>query len=318
MGYGALWADYDNDGFEDLLVIYDSVNAHNALYHNNRDGTFTQITTNVVTTDSWSGGAVGGAWGDYDNDGLPDLFVTDQQGVRNRLYHNNGNGHFTNVTSGPMLKPASSGGAFGCSWGDYDNDGYLDLITTGFNGTNGLYHNNGDGTFTQILSEPPVLNYTPDAATVGVAWVDYDNDGFLDLFITGYDDNTYNLLYHNNGNNNAWLEVKLVGTASNRSAIGAKVRVHATINGKTFLATPRNHRWWWMESSTAGCPLRLGRRHQRGHRAHRMALWNRAAVTKYRCEANPDLHGATTFTGDYDGRRPAVFPKRRTRVSIRN
>jgi hypothetical protein len=234
VGYGALWADYDNDGFEDLLVIYDSVNAHNALYHNNRDGTFTQITTNVVTTDSWSGGAVGGAWGDYDNDGLPDLFVTDQQGVRNRLYHNNGNGNFTNVTSGPMLKPASSGGAFGCSWGDYDNDGYLDLITTGFNGTNGLYHNNGDGTFTQILSEPPVLNYTPDAATVGVAWVDYDNDGFLDLFITGYDDNTYNLLYHNNGNNNAWLEVKLVGTASNRSAIGAKVRVHATIDGKTF------------------------------------------------------------------------------------
>ena len=235
-GNGALWADYDNDGFMDLLVINSESSAHNFLYHNNRNGTFTRILTNAISTDPWLDGADGAAWGDYDNDGLLDLFVTDPGGVRNHLYHNNGDGNFTNVTSGPELHPPSTGGAYGCAWGDYDNDGYLDLFVTGNNGTNGLYHNNGDGTFTRILSEPPVLGGTPGTGTVGIAWVDYDNDGFLDLFVTRLSGNpgVSNLLFHNNGNSNAWLEVKLVGTVANRSAIGAKVRVHATIGGKTF------------------------------------------------------------------------------------
>jgi hypothetical protein len=241
VGYGVLWADYDNDGFMDLLVINLVNNGTNFLYHNNRDGTFTRILTNAVATDQWIEGTSGAAWGDYDNDGLPDLFVTDNNGVRNRLYHNNGNGSFTNVTSGPMLQPPTYKGANGCAWGDYDNDGYLDLFVGSIGGPNGLYHNNGDGTFTQILSEPPVTDGNSGFITLSIAFADYDNDGFLDLFLTRFtldgfqnEGPSTSSLYHNNGNTNAWLEVKLVGTVANRSAIGAKVRLRATIGGKTF------------------------------------------------------------------------------------
>jgi enediyne biosynthesis protein E4 len=157
VGNGALWADYDNDGFMDLIVINIANNGHNFLYHNNRNGTFTRILTNAIVTDSWPAGAEGAAWGDYDNDGLLDLFVTDNNGTRNRLYHNNGNGAFTNVSSGPMLVPRT-GFASGAAWGDYDNDGYLDLFVAYYGATNALYHNNGDGTFTQILIGAPVDN----------------------------------------------------------------------------------------------------------------------------------------------------------------
>jgi uncharacterized repeat protein (TIGR03803 family) len=235
IGLGALWADYDNDGFMDLVVINIGP-TNNFLYHNNGNGTFTRILTNAIATDSWPVGAQGGAWGDYDNDGLPDLFVTDNGGFRNHLYHNNSNGNFTNITSGSELQPPSSIGCEGCSWGDYDNDGYLDLFVCGTGGNNGFYHNNGDGTFTQITNEPPVNGGGPDFNCASVAWVDYDNDGFLDLFLTRGNANTptSNLLFHNNGNTNGWLEIKLIGTIANRSAIGAKVRVKATIHGKTF------------------------------------------------------------------------------------
>jgi enediyne biosynthesis protein E4 len=232
-GQGVLWADYDNDGWMDLLVINTINNGHNFLYRNSRNGSFIRITTNAIASDAWSAGAVGGAWGDYDNDGLPDLFITDGAGQSNRLYHNNGNGVFTNVTTGPMLTPLPGSSPQGCAWGDYDNDGYLDLFVSNPEGQNGLFHNNGDGTFSEIDTESPVNG----PACMSVAWVDYDNDGSLDLFLTrALFDGTLisNLLYHNNGSTNAWLEVKLVGTVANRSAIGAKVRVQATIGGKTF------------------------------------------------------------------------------------
>jgi enediyne biosynthesis protein E4 len=236
VGNGALWADYDNDGFMDLIVINIANNGHNFLYHNNRNGTFTRILTNAIVTDSWPAGAEGAAWGDYDNDGLLDLFVTDNNGTRNRLYHNNGNGAFTNVSSGPMLVPRT-GFASGAAWGDYDNDGYLDLFVAYYGATNALYHNNGDGTFTQILIGAPVDNNGSGIYSDAPTWVDYDNDGFLDLFVTRHSFNGIpisNLLYHSGGNTNGWLEVKCVGTVANRSAIGTKVRVRATIGGKTF------------------------------------------------------------------------------------
>jgi hypothetical protein len=236
------WADYDNDGFMDMLVN----SSVNILYHNNRDGTFTRILTNAVATDGWSAGPWGSAWGDYDNDGLLDLFVTGME-TGNRLYHNNSNGVFTNVTSGAMLTPPTGGGSRACAWGDYDNDGYLDLFLTSYNATNRLFHNNGNGTFTQILGGPPVDERGAGIYSQACGWADYDNDGFLDLLVTRATDNgsaISKLLYHNNGNTNAWLEVKLVGSASNRSAIGAKVRAHATIGGKTF--------WQLREISSGG------------------------------------------------------------------
>ena len=223
------WADYDNDGFMDVLV---NTSSGNFLYHNSRDGTFTRVLTNEIAKDTWSDGAWGASWGDYDNDGLLDLFVPGMN-AGNRLYHNNGDGVFSKVTSGPMLAPPPGGGSRACAWGDYDNDGYLDLFVTSANAANRLFHNNGDGTFTEIPGGPPVDETNPGVFCQCSGWADYDNDGFLDLFVTrGADAPISNLLYHNNGNTNAWLEVKLIGTASNRSAIGARVRVHATISGK--------------------------------------------------------------------------------------
>ena len=194
--------------------------------------------TNVIATDQWPSGALHAAWGDYDNDGLPDLFVTGADGTA-RLYHNNGNGSFTNVTSVPMVSLGLTSGATanGAAWGDYDNDGYLDLVVTCIGAPTLLFHNNGDGTFTQIRDGVPANDGGPGIFTASCAWVDYDNDGFLDLFLTRNTQGAHpisNLLYHNDGNTNAWLEVKLVGSVSNRSAIGAKVRVRATIGGKSL------------------------------------------------------------------------------------
>jgi hypothetical protein len=233
--WGFAWADYDNDGFEDLLVITYDYNGVNTLYHNNRDGTFTRILTNAIATDRWSAGAYGEDWGDFDNDGFLDLFVTSGDGTPNRLYHNNGDGTFTSITNGPTGSRPPGTHSLACSWGDYDNDGYLDLFVTSYNGPNMLFRNNGDGTFTQILSGAPVNETNSLVYCNSCGWVDYDNDGFLDLFVTrGFGTGISNLLYHNDGNSNGWLKVKLEGKASNRSAIGAKVHVHATIGGKTF------------------------------------------------------------------------------------
>ncbi len=240
------WADYDNDGFMDLLVMNTASVGRNFLYHNDRDGTFTRVLTNIVATDTWFDGSWGGAWGDYDNDGLLDLFVPCMN-AGNRLYHNNGNGVFTNVASGPMLARPPGGGSRACTWGDYDNDGYLDLFVCGYNATNRLFRNNGNGTFTQILSGPPVDEPGTAITCHGCASADYDNDGFLDLFVTRATDSgspISNLLYHNNGNTNSWLEVRLAGRASNRSAIGAKVHARATIGGKSF--------WQLREISSSG------------------------------------------------------------------
>jgi hypothetical protein len=117
------------------------------------------------------------------------------------------------------------------SWGDYDNDGWLDIYYTGW-GTipNGLLHNNRNGTFTEILMGSPVYDLGNRAVP---CWTDYNNDGFLDLFVArGGEVNESNLLYRNNGNTNHWLKVKLDGRASNRSGIGARVRAQATINGQ--------------------------------------------------------------------------------------
>jgi hypothetical protein len=118
---------------------------------------------------------------------------------------------------------------------DYDNDGYLDLLVINVSDVNFLYHNNGDGTFTR-LNSGSLVNDGPTLSHIDAAWADYDNDGFMDVVIVA--DSGNNSLYHNNGidngNTNHWFSLKLVGTASNRQAIGAKVRIKATIGGKNF------------------------------------------------------------------------------------
>ena len=119
------------------------------------------------------------------------------------------------------------------AWEDFDNDGNLDLFVSQNTGSgparkNLLYHNNGDGTFTSLTNS----SLTSDSGYfAGLAWGDYDNDGFPDLFLAA---GQPSFLYHNEGNSSNWITFKLVGTVSNRSAIGAKVRVKATIQGKTY------------------------------------------------------------------------------------
>lgn len=236
--WGLIWGDYDNDGFVDLFVVSHSPNSFNRLYHNDRNGTFSRVLTNLVTTDRWpSSGGNGAVWADYDNDGFLDLFVIADPGTPNRLYHNIGNGTFIKITSDPMLSHSPGAGSSGCAWGDYDNDGYLDLFVSNYNGHNQLFHNDGNGTFTEIFSGSPANDGGAGVFYAAPSWVDYDNDGFLDLFVAGGSTDNgpgKNLLYRNNGNSNAWLEIKCVGTVSNRSAIGAKVRARASIAGKTF------------------------------------------------------------------------------------
>jgi hypothetical protein len=238
VGFDCLWADYDNDGFDDLLVcnVNNSGNSTNFLYHNNGNGTFTRVTNTAVHigTDAWSEGSPGAAWGDYDNDGFQDLFAAGKDGTSDRLYHNNGDGTFSVVLN--ITRPGGTGSPGG-SWGDYDNDGYLDLLIKTAEGHNRVFHNNGNGTFTATTQGPIITDSFAGYTCWTADWVDYDNDGFLDLFVAPSADNgsfASNLLYHNTGNSNAWLEVKLVGTVGNRSAIGAKVHVHATIGGKSF------------------------------------------------------------------------------------
>ena len=188
--YYCSWGDYNNDGFQDLYVVNNFDGYMNYLYKNNGDETFTQITEGEIVTDG--GESYGCSWGDYDNDGYLDLFVCNY-GFNNGLYHNNGNETFTKITTGAIV---SDGGNSTCpDWGDYDNDGYIDLHVTNRDEANFLYHNNGDGTFTKNTSS---IIATESKNSGAGAWGDYDGDGYLDLFVANAGPD-YNSLFHNNG-----------------------------------------------------------------------------------------------------------------------
>lgn len=157
------------------------------------DPTFTKITDGAIVNDggmSWSG-----AWGDYDNDGYLDLFVsngTHDVRQRNFLYHNNRDGTFTKVTAGPIVNDVAlfRGGV----WVDFDNDGNLDLSVVSHGTKNFLYRNNGDGTFAKLTNNI-IFNDTVQAS-IGGSWADYDRDGFVDFFVANAG-GVKNFLYHN-------------------------------------------------------------------------------------------------------------------------
>ncbi len=229
---GCAWADYDHDGDLDLFVANMS-NQNNQLYRNEGDGTFTSITSGSIVSDG--GNSIGCSWGDYNNDGYPDLFVANFNNQNNFLYENNGDGTFSKISSGAIV--SDGGNSFGSAWGDYDNDGDLDLYVTNLsNQNNFLYENNGDGSFNKITAGPLVSSA---GNSEGCAWADYDHDGDLDIYVVNFDGQN-NQLFNNDGNNNHWLNVRCVGTTSNKSAIGARVSVKTsagwqmrTISGQT-------------------------------------------------------------------------------------
>ncbi len=248
------WADYNNDGFLDFVVTGDNYDWHRfvtKLLRNRGDGTFS---TNLVSGLPDVGYRSASAWGDADNDGRLDLLLTGSTnwsypGYISGLYRNLGNGTFTNV---PLPVP---GLAFSSvAWGDYDNDGHLDFAVAGeAGGLPGLitriYRNQGDGTFLDIAAG------LPGVANGSVAWGDYDNDGYLDLLLTGEQGSTrITSIYHNNGNgtftqiptalpgvyygsgvwgdfnNDSFLDVFLIGNAST----GSISRVYAGNGAGTF------------------------------------------------------------------------------------
>lgn len=231
MSGGVLILDYDRDGWSDIYftnaptveMALKGEKARSALYHNNHDGTFTDVTDKAgVTTPCF---AMGGAVGDYNNDGYPDIYVTCLGG--NVLYRNNGDGTFTDVAkqAGVIDGRWSTGAAFG----DYDGDGFVDLMVTNYvdfkltdlpgfgkrptckyrgidvqcgpRGLKGagdaLYHNNGDGTFTDVSKAAGVSD--PNGYYgLGVVWSDFNNTGRPDIYVAN--DSTPNFLYKNDGN----------------------------------------------------------------------------------------------------------------------
>ncbi len=221
---GATWSDYDNDG--DMDIFIPNRDKENFLYRNDGKGKFTKITTGVIVTESL--GSVGSSWGDYDNDGDMDLFVANASAKFNSLYNNNGDGTFHKVTSGSVV--TDKGNSHGSAWADLDNDGDLDLYVTNDAGEgNFFYVNNGDGTFQKIENDLTELKQN----SFGTAVADYDNDGDIDIFVANHGGQPNQLYINSRGRCSNSICFKLIGTKSNRSAIGAKVRIKATINGKT-------------------------------------------------------------------------------------
>jgi hypothetical protein len=224
MGSGACFLDYDNDGWQDILLVnsmdwpeHKSGKSFPALYHNNKDGTFTDVTRQAGLAMEMYG--LGCAVADYDNDSYEDIYITTIGS--NHLFHNLGNGKFADVTA----KAGVSDPGFSASavWFDYDNDGKLDLFVAHYidwsiatdqycsldnknksyctpqaykGQSSTLFHNRGDGTFENVTRRAGL--YDPTSKALGIALLDYDNDGWLDLFVSN--DTEPNKLYHNNHN----------------------------------------------------------------------------------------------------------------------
>jgi hypothetical protein len=245
MGGGCAFFDYDNDGWMDVFILggrrLDSIppGASNRLYHNNRDGTFTDVTAESGLTDA--GWAVGVCVGDYNNDGFEDLFLT--YFGQNRLYRNNGNGTFTDVAAHAGLLSKTTRFGAGCTFVDYNRDGWLDLFVSNYAdvdlatmpkpslerpncnfegvpvncGPSGLplpyhmlYRNNGDGTFTDVSKQSGVGALHGSYGLTAAAF-DVDEDGWPDIFVAC--DSTPSLLLMNNHDGTFREEALMRGVA---------------------------------------------------------------------------------------------------------
>jgi len=244
LGPGVAFIDFDNDGWPDIFLVngadwrgHTQKHSTPKLYHNNHDGTFTDVTHKAGLDIELYG--LGVAVGDYDNDGFDDLFVTALG--QSRLFHNNGNGTFTDVTqkaglSGPHELSTSA------AWVDYDKDGRLDLVVgnyvqwtperdlyctldgksksyctpESYKGTSvRLWHNRGDGTFEDVTQKAGLGD--PTSKTMGIAVLDYDNDGWPDLLLSN--DTQPNKLYRNNANGTFTEKGVIAGVAFSEDGV---------------------------------------------------------------------------------------------------
>ncbi len=255
MGSGAAWGDFDGDGWVDLFVAnevgpitmspeeVERSPASCKLYRNNGDGTFTDVTSQAGV--DYRGWAMGAAWGDYDGDGRLDLVVTTHG--YNVLYRNNGDGTFTDVSEASGIGK-EKGFWSGAAWADYDRDGRLDLYVTGYvqyvkpkentmtlqydienpaainpssfaPQRNLLFRNNGNGTFTEMALKAGVANEA--GKSLAAAWADFDEDGWLDLYVAN--DVSDNVFYRNLGNGTFEDVSHPAWVADHRGAMGLAV-----------------------------------------------------------------------------------------------
>jgi hypothetical protein len=227
--------DVDGDGDVDLFVARQP-NQANLLYINNGNSTFSERAQSWGI-DSPAAHSQGAAIGDYDRDGDWDVYVCDYDGY-NLLFRNDGN-HFSEVAASAGVRSSFSGNR-GALFADFNDDGWLDLYVTR-GGDNKMYQNNGNGTFSDVSS----ASGTADAGdSYSPSFADYDNDGDLDIFFSSTSHQN-SVLYKNSGPFHNWLQIKLIGNASNRDGIGTKLtawlngqrQTQAIISGQAYLCT---------------------------------------------------------------------------------
>src|SRR5271166_1060328 len=233
--------DFDNDGWPDVYVAVDS--EPSILFHNNHDGTFTDIAVPAGCAYSDNGheqAGMGIAVADYDCDGWLDIFKTNFADDTCDLYHNNGDGTFSDLSFNSGVGINNTYVAWGCGFIDYDNDGWADIIQVNghvypeidkynfgetFKNPRLVYRNLGNGHFKDVSAEmgPGI---SARFSSRGAAFGDYDNDGGMDIIVLNMND-LPSLLHNVGGNKQNWIKIKLIGKICNRTAIGARVRVIA-------------------------------------------------------------------------------------------
>lgn len=241
-GYGAVFADFNEDGWPDVFIADDMT--PNQMYVNQGDGTFAEeglIASVGFNGDGAEQGCMGVGIGDYDNDGHLDIFITNFEGEHNTLYRNEGDGFFLDVSF--VSRIAASGGpqvGWGAALFDFDNDGDKDIFAANghtypqadlphtnasYAQPNFLYENLGDGTFADVsVKSGPGLAI--EKVSRGASFADYDDDGDVDIFVVNLN-TTPDLLRNDGGNGNNYLLVESVATASNRNGIGTRIEIEA-------------------------------------------------------------------------------------------
>ena len=241
-GLGAIWADYDNDGWPDLFLANDA--GPNFLYHNRHDGTFDEVgmlSGVALGNDGQELGSMGVDFADYDHDGKLDLFVTNYTDQVNNLYRNLGGGAFTDMSwSAKLGQPSYRYVKWGTGFADFDNDGWADVFVAnghvypqvdaisgspGYKEPMQMFRNNHDGTFEDISKPSGVFDIPPESRR-GAAFGDVYNDGNIGILVLNIAQPP-SLLINKTRNSNHRVGFHLIGTKSNRAAIGARVTVYA-------------------------------------------------------------------------------------------